>query len=31
MDAYNKWLDVAPERLAVIDKIVSMLHNASLL
>ncbi|KAF8317654.1 terpenoid synthase [Clavulina sp. PMI_390] len=31
MEAFNEWLHVPPERLAIIANIVSMLHNASLL
>src|SRR5260370_41572799 len=31
MDAFNQWLDIPSPRLEVIARIVSMLHNASLL
>lgn len=31
MDAFNEWLDVPSERVAVISNLVQMLHNASLL
>ena len=29
--AFNQWLDVPPEKLAVITRIIEMLHTASLL
>jgi hypothetical protein len=31
MDAFNEWLHVPPERVAIIAHLVQMLHNASLL
>jgi len=31
IDAFNDWLSVPPEKLAVISRIVSMLHSASLM
>jgi hypothetical protein len=31
MEAFNEWLHVPPDRLKIIESIVSMLHNASLL
>ena len=31
IDAFNVWLDVPKEELSAIERVVSMLHNASLL
>lgn len=31
IEAFNRWLEVPPEKLAIISKVVRMLHSASLL
>jgi len=31
IEAFNRWLEVSPEKLAIISKVIRMLHSASLL